>query len=156
MVIYSCPNVCRAFVARQAASASPAGFSSSLHPVWQQAAWRLRRYAHVTNAEKSRSDLLKGVAPAHRQDVARILEQAEANIDSWTTIFTDFHPPPVVEVALKALQNTATEAVSWGGYAQAERTRLAFFREEVKKSLPDSPDQVCSCDQERAIRLGQT
>ena len=101
-----------------------------------------KRRAVATEAAKSKRDLPKGVSPAHREEVGRILEQAERNIDAWSTSYTDFYPPPVVAEALAALRQTAVCAVAWGGFAQAERTRIAFVREEVKDAMGDALDQA--------------
>jgi hypothetical protein len=51
-----------------------------------------------------RDDLLRGVSTENRDAVARVVEQAQRAADSWTTLHTDFHTPPVVAEALTVLQ----------------------------------------------------
>jgi hypothetical protein len=67
-----------------------------------------------------------GWVPAeHREDVARIVEQADMAARTWDIIHTDFITPPVASDAKKAvLAMGEVAAVSWGGYPQAERCRL--------------------------------
>ena len=69
---------------------------------------------------------LRPVDPAHRDDVARVLEQAERAVKAWDVIYTDFLAPPVVAAALAVLSRIAdTAAVACGGYPSAERCRCA-------------------------------
>ncbi|KAK9829375.1 hypothetical protein WJX72_005464 [[Myrmecia] bisecta] len=68
---------------------------------------------------------LKHIDPEQREDVAKILDAAGRA--SWGVVYTDFHTPPVVKAALISLAARADiAAVAWGGYVQAERTRLAI------------------------------
>ncbi|EIE22759.1 photosystem II S4 domain protein [Coccomyxa subellipsoidea C-169] len=95
--------------------------------------------------QAGKDDLLKGVNPQHRDDVARVVEQAQRAASMWTTICTDFHPPPVVADAMNAMKQLAgVAALSFGGYAQAERTRIFLGQEDIIEALKADPQQV-SC-----------
>ena len=84
-----------------------------------------------------REELLKGVE--NREDIARIIDQAEQAIKTWEVVLTDFRSPPVlIEVQEKFSRLTEVQLLAWGGYPQAERQRLAIAREE----LPLEPYQV--------------
>ncbi|NEQ70850.1 MAG: photosystem II S4 domain protein [Symploca sp. SIO2D2] len=84
-----------------------------------------------------REELLKGVE--NREDIARIIDQAEQAIKTWEVVLTDFLSPPVlIEVQEKFSRLTEVQLLAWGGYPQAERQRLAIAREE----LPLEPYQV--------------
>ena len=73
-----------------------------------------------------KDDLLRGVDADKRDAVARIVEQAQRAADSWDTLYSDFHTPPVVAEALMVLGRMAdVGGVAWGGYPQAERCRWA-------------------------------
>ena len=90
-----------------------------------------------------RDDLLKGVAAENREDVARILEQAQRAADSWTVVHSDFYTPPVIADAMTVLQRMAeVAAVPWGGYPQAERCRLSMGREEALAGAAEDPPQL--------------
>lgn len=90
-------------------------------------------------AARGRDELLRGVDPANREAVARIVELAERAVDSWQVLYSDFHTPPVVADAVAVLSRVAdTAAVPWGGYPQAERCRVAVGREEALEGLPAS------------------
>ena len=43
---------------------------------------------HARTAAASRDDLLKGVSPEHRDDVARAVELAQRAASQWTTLVT--------------------------------------------------------------------
>ncbi|MFM7189799.1 MAG: photosystem II S4 domain protein [Microcystaceae cyanobacterium] len=77
-----------------------------------------------------RDELLKGVE--NREEIARIIDQAEQALRTWEVVVTDFLSPPVL-AEVKANFNKLTELVfvSWGGYPQAERQRLAIARSEL-------------------------
>lgn len=93
---------------------------------WRRASGAARRLASSTAAARGggRDDLLRHVDAEHRDDVARVLEQAERAAESWATVYTDFYPPPVVADAMAALDRMADVAgIPWGGYTQAERCR---------------------------------
>lgn len=92
-----------------------------------------------------RDDLLKGVAAENREDVARIVEQAQRAADSWAVVHSDFYTPPVIADAMAVLQRMAdVAAVPWGGYPQAERCRLSLGREEALAGAADNPAQLDS------------
>ncbi len=90
-----------------------------------------------------RDELLKGVS--ERETISRILDLSEGAIKNWQTSLSDFLSPRVLQEA-KSVLNKLTEVnyLSWGGYLQAERCRLAISRadfpleqQEVSLSLLD-------------------
>ncbi|HEY9726176.1 MAG TPA: photosystem II S4 domain protein [Chroococcales cyanobacterium] len=84
-----------------------------------------------------REELLKGVE--NRDDVARVIDQAEQAIKTWEVMSSDFLSPPVlVEIQQQFRRLTEVQLLAWGGYPQAERQRLAIARSE----LPLDPSQV--------------
>ncbi len=84
-----------------------------------------------------REELLKGAE--HRDIIARLIDDAEKAIKTWEVIFTDFlSPPQLFEVQQIFNQLTEVHLVSWGGYSQAERQRIAIARVD----LPLDPSQV--------------
>ncbi|MEB3275165.1 MAG: photosystem II S4 domain protein [Prochlorothrix sp.] len=84
-----------------------------------------------------RDQLLKGIE--NRETLARILDQAEQAIRTWEIITTDFlSPPELAEVATVLNRLTEVAWIGYGGYAQAERQRLALGRSE----LPLDHEQV--------------
>lgn len=84
-----------------------------------------------------REDLLKGVE--NRETVARVIDQAEKAIKTWEVVASDFlSPPEWAEVQRSFERLTEVQIVGSGGYAQAERQRLAIARSE----LPLDADQV--------------
>ena len=92
-----------------------------------------------------RDDLIKGVAAENRDDVARIVEQAQRAASSWTVVHSDFYTPPVIADAMAVLQRMAdVAAVPWGGYPQAERCRLSVGREEALAGAAEDPAQLAS------------
>lgn len=105
----------RALAALIDAGSRPCSLHS--HPVHAQ-----RR--RIVCLASPREDLLRGVSADNRDAVARIVEQAERALESWTVVHSDFHSPPVVAEALAVLGRMSdTVAVAWGGYPQAERCR---------------------------------
>ena len=81
---------------------------------------------------KEKEQLLKGVNVENREDVARILEQAQRAEATWSTVFTDFFAPPVIADAVQALKLVPdVRPTSWGGYDMAERTRIRLSRADV-------------------------
>lgn len=55
----------------------------------------------------------------------------------------DFHPPPVVADAMIAVRQLAgVAAFPFGGYAQAERTRILLGQEDIIEALKADPQQV--------------
>jgi photosystem II S4 domain protein len=84
-----------------------------------------------------REDLLKGIE--NRDAVARVIDRAEQAIKTWEVIQTDFlSPPELIEAQQAFARLTEVQLVPWGGYAQAERQRLAIARAE----LPLEVEQV--------------
>ncbi|MFM7449003.1 MAG: photosystem II S4 domain protein [Leptolyngbyaceae cyanobacterium] len=84
-----------------------------------------------------REELLKGAE--HRDIIARLIDDAEKAIKTWEVIFTDFlSPPELFEVQQIFNRLTEVHLVSWGGYPQAERQRIAIARVD----LPLDPSQV--------------
>ncbi|KAG2498318.1 hypothetical protein HYH03_003578 [Edaphochlamys debaryana] len=99
------------------------------------------RRACSTNATKG--DSLGWVDPAHRKEVARVLELADRSAQRWDVVWTDFLPPPVVADCMVAMAGrTDVIALPWGGYAQAERCRLALGREDLMEPLQADPLQL--------------
>lgn len=87
--------------------------------------------------------MLSWVAAEHRKDVARILEIAERAAQRWDVTYSDFLSPPLTAECMSALSNLGDVlVVPWGGYAQAERCRLAVGREEVLGPLKDTPTSI--------------
>ncbi len=77
-----------------------------------------------------REDLLKGVE--NREEVARVIDQAEQAIRTWEIVLTDFLSPPVMFEAQEIFSKlTDIELLAWGGYPQAERQRLGIARSEI-------------------------
>ena len=84
-----------------------------------------------------KEDLLKGVE--NRESVVRVIDQAEQAIKTWNIVMTDFYSPPeIAEIQRSFERLTDVHMVSWGGYPQAERQRLAIARSE----LPLDVEQV--------------
>lgn len=85
---------------------------------------------------KQKEQLLKGVSVDNREDVARILEQAERAETTWSTVYTDFYTPPVVADAVQALKLVPDiSPTPWGGYDMAERKRIRLSRAD----MPEDP-----------------
>lgn len=77
-----------------------------------------------------REDLLKGVE--NREIVARVIDQAEHAIKTWEVVVSYFlSPPESAEVKGAFGKLTDLQFVAWGGYAQAERQRLAIAQTEL-------------------------
>jgi RNA-binding protein YlmH len=78
-----------------------------------------------------------------RKEVAEILDLAERASLKWDITYTHFLSPPVAADAVKAVNQLAdVAAVAWGGYAQAERCRLAISQEEVMLAMKEDPSQL--------------
>ncbi|MDX2271253.1 MAG: photosystem II S4 domain protein [Cyanobacteriota bacterium] len=85
-----------------------------------------------------RSELLQGTE--HRESLARLLDLAEQSLKTWQVTYSDFLSPPEIAEALSRFQRlTEVGAVAWGGYAQAERQRLAISRPEMLPSREQIP-----------------
>lgn len=84
-----------------------------------------------------RADLLQGAE--YRETMARILDLGEQALRTWDVVISEFLSPPEVAEALDRIQPlTELHAVAWGGYAQAERQRLAIAR----STLPLEPSAI--------------
>ncbi len=72
-----------------------------------------------------RDQLLKGAE--FRETLARLIDLAERALKNWEWVYSDFLSPPELEEALGVFETLADlQVIPWGGYAQAERQRLAF------------------------------
>lgn len=90
-----------------------------------------------------REELLKGVE--NRDDVARVIDQAEQAIKTWEVVSSDFLSPPVLAEIQRQFQRlTEVQLLAWGGYPQAERQRLAIARSELP--LDSSQVEVAALD----------
>ena len=90
-----------------------------------------------------REDLLKRVE--NKEEITRVIDKAEQAIKNWEVVVTDFFSPPVlaeVETIFKNL--TEIEALSWGGYPQAERQRVALSRHDLP--LDESQVELAALD----------
>ena len=77
-----------------------------------------------------REELLKGIE--NREEMARIIDQAEQALKTWEVITTDFLSPPLfAEVQNKFKALTEIVFIGWGGYPQAERQRCAIARADL-------------------------
>ncbi|MGB2926272.1 MAG: photosystem II S4 domain protein [Limnothrix sp.] len=77
-----------------------------------------------------KDDLLKGAD--NRDELSRILDQADQAFRTWDIVQTDFLSPPVLFEAVEILKKlTEFSFINGGGYPQAERQRLAIARNEV-------------------------
>lgn len=77
-----------------------------------------------------REDLLKGID--NREAVAKVLDKAEIALKNWEVVLSDFLSPPVLlDVQQIFSRLTELQLLSWGGYPQAERQRVAISRAEV-------------------------
>lgn len=77
-----------------------------------------------------REELLAKVE--NREEIARIIDQAEQAIKTWEIVLTDFLSPPVM-LEVQDIFNNLTEIniLAWGGYPQAERQRLGISRPDI-------------------------
>lgn len=77
-----------------------------------------------------REELLKGVE--NRETAVRAIDLAEQAIKTWEVMVTDFlSPPELTQIQQIFNRLTEVQAVSAGGYPQAERQRLAIARTEL-------------------------
>lgn len=77
-----------------------------------------------------KEELLKGVE--NRKIVSRVIDLADNAIKTWEVSQTDFLSPPELAESRQIFNRlTEVKLVPWGGYAQAERQRLAIAREEL-------------------------
>ena len=84
-----------------------------------------------------REELLKGIE--NRETAVRVIVQADQAIKTWEVVCTDFlSPPELVDVQQMFSRLTEVHLLTWGGYRQAERQRVAIARSD----LPLDPAQV--------------
>ncbi|MGD1921789.1 MAG: photosystem II S4 domain protein [Pleurocapsa sp.] len=77
-----------------------------------------------------KEDLLKRVE--NKEEITRVIDQAEQAIKNWEVVITDFLSPPVLAEVQAIFQNlTEIETLPWGGYPQAERQRIALSRPDI-------------------------
>lgn len=77
-----------------------------------------------------REEILKTVE--NREEIARIIDKAEQAIKTWEVVITDFFSPLIVAEVQEIFANlTEIKIIIWGGYTQAERQKIAIFREEI-------------------------
>jgi photosystem II S4 domain protein len=82
-------------------------------------------------------DLLDRVE--NRETLSRLLDLGDRAIQTWDVVCSDFLSPPEITEAMRVLgKMTEIHCLAWGGYAQAERQRLAIARAE----LPLDPSMV--------------
>ncbi len=82
-------------------------------------------------------DLLNGLE--HRDVMTRLLDLGDRAMQTWEVVCSDFlSPPELVEAHQVFGKFTEIHIIASGGYAQAERCRLAIARVD----LPLSPDLV--------------
>jgi len=77
-----------------------------------------------------KDEILKGVE--NRDEIKRLIDLGEQAIKTWEVVCSDFLSPPVaVEAQEKFSPLSDIHFVIWGGYPQAERTRMAIARSEL-------------------------
>ena len=75
-------------------------------------------------------DLLDRVE--NRDTLSRLLDLGDRAIQTWEVVCSDFLSPPEITEALQVFSKmTEIQVLPWGGYAQAERQRLAIARAEL-------------------------
>lgn len=77
-----------------------------------------------------KGELLKRVEAKER--ISRVIDQAEQALKTWEVVLTDFLSPPELTEAEDVFGVLSEiQTVSWGGYPQAERQRMAIARAEL-------------------------
>ncbi|PZD75239.1 hypothetical protein C1752_00052 [Acaryochloris thomasi RCC1774] len=77
-----------------------------------------------------KADLLKRVEA--KEQISHVIDQAEQALKNWEVVLTDFLSPPELAEAQEVFGLLAeVQTMSWGGYPQAERQRLALARPEL-------------------------
>ncbi|MEO1465949.1 MAG: photosystem II S4 domain protein [Cyanobacteria bacterium J06633_1] len=90
-----------------------------------------------------RDELIKRAE--NKDEISRIIDQAEQAIKNWEVVITDFYSPPVLMEAQGMFQNlTEIEALTWGGYPQAERQRIGLSRPDLP--LDESQVELAALD----------
>ncbi|MBE9044109.1 photosystem II S4 domain protein [Pleurocapsales cyanobacterium LEGE 10410] len=88
-------------------------------------------------------DILKRVE--NKEEITRVIDQAEQAIKTWEVVVTNFLSPPVLAEVQSIFQNlTEIEALPWGGYPQAERQRVALARPDIP--LNESQVELAALD----------
>jgi len=90
-----------------------------------------------------RDELIKRAE--NKEEISRVIDQAEQAIKNWEVVVTDFFSPPVQMEAEALFKNlTEIEALAWGGYPQAERQRIALSRPDLP--LDESQVELAALD----------
>ena len=77
-----------------------------------------------------KEELLKSVE--NKEEISRVIDKAEQAIKTWEIVLTDFFSPPIlVEVQSIFSKLTEVDVLTWGGYPQAERQRIALSRSDI-------------------------
>lgn len=77
-----------------------------------------------------REEILKRVE--NRPEITRMIDLAEKALKTWEIVQSDFLSPPVLAEVQSIFANLIeVKLISWGGYPQAERQRIAIAREEI-------------------------
>lgn len=88
-------------------------------------------------------DLLKRVE--NKEEITRVIDQAQRAIKNWEVVVTDFLSPPVIAEVQAIFENlTEIDALPWGGYPQAERQRIALSRPDIP--LDESQVELAALD----------
>ena len=68
----------------------------------------------------------------NKETLSRVLDLGDRAIQTWDVVCSDFLSPPEVAEAMTLFSRmTEIHCLAWGGYAQAERQRLAIARSEL-------------------------
>ncbi len=90
-----------------------------------------------------REELLKGVE--YRETIAQVIDRAEKAIKTWEVVCTDFLSPPEWAEAERVFARlNDVQLLSFGGYPQAERKRIAIARVEIP--LDESQVELTALD----------
>lgn len=88
--------------------------------------------ARKSLVEGKNTNLMAGIDPEHKEEVARILELAQRSQESWGSEISSFYSPAVIADAMTVLNRMSEiRCIAWGGYTRAERQRIVVGREEV-------------------------
>jgi len=86
-------------------------------------------------------DLLTGLE--HREVITRLLDLGDRALQTWEVVCSDFlSPPELIEAQQVFKKFTEVQFVTYGGYAQAERCRIAIAHSELISDLPLEPEMV--------------
>ncbi len=82
-------------------------------------------------------DLLTGLE--HKEVITRLLDLGDRALQTWEVIYSDFlSPPELVEAQQVFKKFTEVKFITYGGYAQAERCRMAIAHVD----LPLEPEML--------------